>query len=617
MPRRPQAKPLQGSPGPGRAVAPASIWRPALFGAIVLAAALVPSWKSLGYDFVWDDAYVIGPQLEVHGVHGLVELWNTPFDLRLKDQALGYAYFRPVTLLSLALDRARSGESPRAFHAQNLFWYAAACLFLWLFAWEISGFPLAATAGTVLYALHPTHPESVCFVSGRTDLLAGAFLFAALWVAARFGPGIRSDWKKLVPASLVLLPGLFAKEVALFGAPLLPLTLWARDRKLTGAAIARASAAVVLAAILYLVARFATIGATSAPAIAPVQGVVPQILTSVALVARYLGLLLIPIHLSARHEIPATTSPDLVFVSGVLVLALLVGVAVLAFRRRSLWLVPVLLFAATILPVCWVRILSGALVAERFLFIPSASVALSVALVPAVRRSGSAAGAGSGPRPRESRRDAGPMLLAVAATIAVWWTALLLPRVDVWRNEATLFTAMLREEPNSPHVQGILGGYYYKTRDLERAAYHYRRSYELYPESGEMLLNLVAAEDELGHADSAFADAHVLNAKFPTYGPGWYALGNLYVRVDRPDSARMAYERAIALMPDFAEAENNLGAVLERMRREEEALAHYRRAQEIRPGYPEARRNWDRLTAARAARGGGADSVSSKTRAEP
>jgi len=56
-------------------------------------------------------------------------------------------------------------------------------------------------------------------------------------------------------------------------------------------------------------------------------------------------------------------------------------------------------------------------------------------------------------------------------------------------------------------------------------------------------------------------------------------------------------------MQDFAEAENNLGAVLERMGREEEALAHYRRAEEIRPGYAEAKRNWDRLTATRAARG--------------
>src|SRR5262245_22520343 len=176
MPRRPQAKLFQGSPALGLAVGQTPPWLAVLLVAAVLAAALIPSWKSLGYEFVWDDAYVVGPQLEIHGVHGLVQLWNTPFDLRLKEQALGYAYFRPVTLLSLAIDWARSGQKPPAYHAQNLFLYAAACLFPRLFAWEVSGFPLAAAAGAGLYALHPTHPESVCFVSGRTDLLAGAFL---------------------------------------------------------------------------------------------------------------------------------------------------------------------------------------------------------------------------------------------------------------------------------------------------------------------------------------------------------------------------------------------------------------------------------------------------------
>jgi len=593
MSRRPQAKPLQGSPAPGPGVRRAPLWLATILGAIVLAAALIPSCKSLGYEFVWDDAYIIGPQLEVHGWHELAQLWKTPFDLRLKDQALGYAYFRPATLMSLAFDWARSGQNPRAYHAQNLFWYAAACLFLWLFAWEVSGSPLAATAGAVLYAVHPTHPESVCFVSGRTDLLAGAFLFAALWVATRFGPGIRSDWKRLLPASLILLPGLFSKEVALFGAPLLPVALWIQDRKLSVGAIARASVSVAGAAAIYLAARFAAVGVASAPAIAPVQGFWPQILTSVALVERYAMLLLVPVGLSARHEIAATLHPDLAFGLGLGLLALLALLTILAFRRRSRWLLPLLLLEATLLPVCWVRMISGALVAERFLFVPSGAIALAVALLP-----GFPSATRTGPT-----RDAGPILLAASAAIAVWWSALLFPRVDVWRDERTLFTAMLREQPNSPHVHGILGGYYYRARDLQRAAYHYRRSYELYPESGEMLLNLVAAEDEMGRTDSAFADAHLLNTKFPDYGPGWYALGNLYVRVDHPDSARMAYEHAIRLMPDFAEAENNLGAVLERMGRDEQALAHYRRAGEIRPGYAEAKRNWDRLTATRAARG--------------
>ena len=578
MSARPQAKKAQGNPARGDASAKVPFWLALLLGVVVLAAALAPNWKSLGYEFVWDDPYVIGPHLDVKGWSDIGKLWNTPFDLLLKDEGFQRTYFRPATLFSLALDRAASGESPRAFHAQNLFWYAAACLFLWLLAWEISGRPLAATAGTILFALHPTHPESVCFISGRTDLIAGASLFASLWAAVRFGPRIRSPWRKLLPAALLLLPGLFAKEVALFGAPLVPLALWLKDRGIRLGALARASVPVVLAAFLYVGLRAAALGPTSLPAVTPVQGTVPQLLTSVAAIARYVALLVIPVGLTARHEVTATNAPDGVFLAGLLAL-LAIGMAVwILARRRSMWLLPLALFAATLLPVCWVRILSGAIVAERFLFVPSAAITLAVALLP-------------------RKGDAGPFFLLASAAVAIWFFTLLGPRVAIWRDEGTLFGSMLRESPNSPHVHGMMGGYYYRHRDLERAVYHYRRSYQLYPQSGEMLLNLVAAEDELGRSDSAYVHVRKLTALYPEYGAGWYALGNIYARMYQPDSARIAYEQAIRLMPDFAQAENNLGAVLEQLNRFDEALAHYRRAQEILPGYPDAAGNWSRLTA--------------------
>ncbi|TMQ67181.1 MAG: tetratricopeptide repeat protein [Candidatus Eisenbacteria bacterium] len=578
MSARQEAKKAQGSPPRREAPAKVPFWLVLLLGGAVLAAALIPNWKSLGYDFVWDDPYVIGPHLDVKGWPDVAKLWNTPFDLLLKDEGFQRTYFRPATLFSLAFDRATSGENPRGFHAQNLFWYAAACLFLWLLAWEISGRPIAATAGTILFALHPTHPESVCFISGRTDLIAGASLFASLWAAARFGPRIRSPWRKLLPAALLLLPGLFAKEVALFGALLLPLALWLRDPQIRLGALARTSAAVAAAALLYLGMRAAALGPTPLPTLSPVQGAVPQLLTSVAAVARYVVLLIAPVTLTARHEIVETHAPDAVFLAGLLALIAIGAGAWILARRRSMWLLPLAIFAATLLPVCWVRILSGAIVAERFLFVPSAAIALAVALAP-------------------RRGDAGPFFLLASAAAALWLFTLLQPRVAIWKDEGTLFGSMLRESPNSPHVHGIIGGYYYRRRDLERAAYHYRRSYELYPRSGEMLLNLVAAEDELGRTDSAFVHVRKLNALYPEYGAGWYALGNIYARVYQPDSARIAYEQAIRLMPGFAQAENNLGAVLEQLGRFNEALAHYRRAEQILPGYPDAARNRSRLTA--------------------
>src|SRR5258705_11490038 len=204
MVKKPQTKKSQSNPG----------LRSALLAAIVLAAAILPYAPATGYEFVWDDLHIVGPQLDVRGFGDVARIWSLPFDVFLKNETPEFTYYRPATLLSLALDRAASGENPGGFHRTNVLLNAAVCLFLWLLAWELSGRPVAAAAGTVLFALHPTHPESVCFVSGRTDLLAAAFLFAALWAAARFGPAIRSPWRKLLPAAALLAPGLYAKEVA-------------------------------------------------------------------------------------------------------------------------------------------------------------------------------------------------------------------------------------------------------------------------------------------------------------------------------------------------------------------------------------------------------------------
>ena len=547
-----------------------------LLAALVILAAVVPNLRSLGYGFVWDDKFMIGPMLDLSGPADLVRLWRTPFDSLLRDPVLHNAYFRPATLLSLATDRAIYASHPAGFHLTNLIGYALACLFLWLFAWELSGRPVLAALGACVFALHPTHPESVDFIAGRTDVICGAFLFASLWAAARWGPSTRNTLVKLLPSSVLLLLALCAKEVALFASPLPLLVLWVRDRNMRLQSLARSAVPLAGAVLIYFVSRIAVLGAPALPAASPVEGTGPQLLTSVSLIARYVALLFVPVRLSARHEVPALQRPDLVFAAGILILIATAAALVILVRRRSRWAVPLALFAGTLYPLCYARIIAGALLAERFLFIPSASIALAIPLLP------------------------GAVGYYLAGILAPLFLVLLLPRVSIWKDDATLYSSMLRDSPNSAYVHAVLGSYYYERRDLKRAIEHHRRAFELKPEFTESLLNLGAAEDEFGQDDSAFAHVKLLLRLRPGYDAAWYTLGNLYVRTERPDSAVAAYREAIHISPMFAQAENNLGVVLERMGRMEEAVAHYRRAVQLLPGYPEAENNL-----ARVARGAG------------
>ena len=543
-----------------------------LYGAMVLLAAVLPHIQSLGFDFVWDDKVMIGPQLQIWGPGDLVRLWNTPFDTLLRDPLLHNAYFRPISILSLALDRALYSSSAQGFHLTNLVAYALACLFLWLFAWELSGRAGLAALGTCVFALHPTHPESVDFIAGRTDVICGVFVFASLWVAARWGPRIQNDWLKLAPASALLLLGLLTKEVAFFASPLPLAALWIRDRRVSPGGLLRAAAPLAAAVLIFGACRIAVLGAPGIPSASPVEGAIPQVLTSVSLVARYVPLLLVPIHLSARHEVSPLTRPDAIFLAGLLILIGSAAGAVILLRRRSPWAMPLLLFALTLFPLCAARLIAGALLAERFLFIPSASLALSIALLPV---------------------GAGYLLSLVAG---VFFLLLLPSRIAIWRDDRTLYDSMLRDSPNSAYVHSILGSYYYQMRDLPRAIEHHKRAFELMPAYNETLLNLTAAEDEAGMPDSALAHARLLVRLRPRYAAAWYELGNIHVRADRPDSAVVAYGEAIRLDPRMPQAENNLGVVLERMGRTEEAVAHYRRAAALDSSFQAAANNLARLT---------------------
>jgi tetratricopeptide (TPR) repeat protein len=566
---------------------------------LVVLAAAVPYARTLDFGFVWDDHFVIGKHLEIHGWSDLVRIWSIPFDTLLHDEKLRRTYFRPATLYSLAVDDALSPGNPRLFHATNVVLYAAGCLFLWLAAWELSGRPLASAAGAVLYALHPVHPESVAFISGRTDVLAGLFLFAALWAALRFGPKIKDVRWKLAPAAPLLLLSLLAKEIGLFATPLFPLALWVKERRLTAPQVGIASIPVVGAALFYLAVRLAVLQSTSLPTVTPVEGTVAQILTSFTVVARYVPLLLMPTALSARHQTAEAHAVNLMVLAGIVILAAIAVGLFAGTKRRSPWVVPLFLYASTLLPLCYVRLLSGPTVAERFLFIPSGAVALAVGLLPGALAP-RAGRAGHRKQERDAGAgvsDAGPGFSVICGVVAFALLTLLLPRIALWRDDGTLFLSMLRDSPESPDVHALLGGYFYETRDLGRSIHHYKRALQLYPRSHELLLSLGAAEDESGQKDSAFAHIRLLNRLEPQYAPGLYALGNLYARIDHPDSAEIAYRAALERMPGFQQAENNLGAVIERQGRLEEALGHYEKALAIDPTFKDAQNNRRRLTA--------------------
>jgi tetratricopeptide (TPR) repeat protein len=131
-------------------------------------------------------------------------------------------YYRPLVILTFFLDRDAWGAIPSFMHLENtllhlgcvLLVYAVARQLARLYKFDGELIPLSAAA---LFAVHPVATEAVCWISGRTDPLAGFFVLLTVWLLLR-GLAAERSWPILLSAPALLFACL-AKEVAVFALP--------------------------------------------------------------------------------------------------------------------------------------------------------------------------------------------------------------------------------------------------------------------------------------------------------------------------------------------------------------------------------------------------------------
>lgn len=123
-------------------------------------------------------------------------------------------YYRPLVILTFLADHARGG-TPADFHLTNVVLHLLGCVFLAIAARRLGARPLAAIAAALLWGLAPRLTESVVWIAGRTDLLAGTLGLAALALAPDVGaaPGRRAVPVRAAVAAVCLLGAMLSKEV--------------------------------------------------------------------------------------------------------------------------------------------------------------------------------------------------------------------------------------------------------------------------------------------------------------------------------------------------------------------------------------------------------------------
>lgn len=505
--------------------------RPALRWLLLVAAlALLAGSTSLVAGFAYDDQSIVrnNPMVSDPAMTG--KIFVTPY----WGSRAGGGLYRPMAILSYALNDRLHQARPFGYHLVNLLLHLAASLLVMLVALQVLPPGAAALAGA-LFAVHPVHTEAVANVVGRAEVLSAVGFLAAWLLYSRRGPGA---WSRRILAALALALGVFSKEVAV----VLPVTLLAWDllrrRRPDWAGLAVQGAVI----ICYMGLRHHVLGAFGNPRELTIyrldnvivsQPFLPGLWTALGVFGRYAALLVWPWRLTADYSYPmieaARPSEPWSWFGLLVLLGLmgLLGLAARAFRPEGegtagagtpAWArfsgLGLVLFGGTFFLVSNFVVRIGTVMAERLLYLPSAGSCLLLA--------------GAGWELWRRRGAAGRRALSgLAALLLVAGAARSMARNLDWRDNPTLARVTLKTSPNSARTQFNMAPHLGEAQRWEEAIHYVRRAVEL----------------------------------DPTYTEAWVNLGGYQIKLKRYDEARVALQRALALDPRSETALVTLGAL--------------------------------------------------------
>jgi len=202
------------------------------------------------------------------------------------------AMYRPLLLLSFALNYAFHGYDIVGYHIVNIALHYACVLLVWGIAIRMGCTQFVALIVAAIFCAHPLATEPVNYISSRSELMGACFFLAAFRAFMEPSRGF------IGIALLLFVGGLLSKSVVIVLPLILLLYDWwiRRERPVLARHLPFAGAAALYFAIL-LSTRFLDASLRVSPRPLDVQ-----IYTQLKAVVFYLKLLFVPVGLNVEHQ---------------------------------------------------------------------------------------------------------------------------------------------------------------------------------------------------------------------------------------------------------------------------------------------------------------------------
>lgn len=488
------------------------------------------------------------------------------------------ANWHPLTWISHMIDVERYGLDAGGHHRTNALLHALGAALLFLALHALTRRVGASLVVAALFAVHPTHVESVAWVSERKDVLSGVFFMLTLlawasWVR-RPAPG------RYVLVGALLALGLMAKPMLVVLPPvLLLLDVWPLRRFSFGA---REDAETTLPAPRALIVEklpLFGLAAISSVITVIVQragdamtlgfeiGFGERILNTFVAYGAYLRMSVWPSGLAVYYPHPAILVDDAIgelLLPALLSLAVLIAISWFAWRARRAapyLLVGWLWFLGTLVPVIGLLQVGGQAYADRYTYLPTIGLYLA---------------AGWGVTELLRRRGAPPIAgPAVAAVALVAFSAVSWNQIGKWRDNGTLFTHAAAVTERNYIAWFNLGVDAFTRQDLESARIHLEKSLEIAPTYPDALGNLGIVLMQLGRPDEALPRLRSAAELAPDDPTALFNYAMALVESGNPQAAFEPLRRALTFDPDYAQAHLALGLAHLNLQQIDEATTEF------------------------------------------
>lgn len=560
-----------------------------MFILVVFLASVITYANTLQHQFVHDDVAIVLKNSLIRDLRHIPEIfvsdyWKTE-QWEIEERS---GLYRPLVIASFAVNYAVDRLNPFGYHLFNLLIHSLNCILIYFIICFLTTRRPLAFLSAVIYALHPIHTEAVASIVGRSELLAALFVFLAWFLHLLNQNREMSSTRPFLLQTMSVLAyffGLLCKENAITFLGILLLSDYCFHLKQDGfpryRVLWRKYWGYLIVTCLYLVIRFQVVGTPGVPPQGRDYGlqplwIDPSFLTSLFTMSKvffyYIVKLVLPISLSpdySYNSIPLSKSfwEKDVIIGFCLAIGLLI-LALYSVHKRPLVSFSILFFFLTASLISNLIVISGVLMADRLLYLPSFGICMCMASVLEQLRLYCTSS--------DTRQWCRPIPSIAIAVVMILYGWLTFNQNRIWRDNGMLWSHAVEKVPNSFLARLNYANFLASQGKDTEAIEEYKKSMNIRVDYALTHLNLGGVYTKNGrYLEAEGSYQHVLKLR-PNSFRAYEELGFVYERQNKLPLAIQAYQSALRIKPQDATLHKKLAGIYERTDQIGEAVHEFR-----------------------------------------